>query len=81
MVQEIKTFKLSSASEPSMRFEYHPVAKTVYLIRLGSLPLIGDSLVKDVPNVGMAQEIVRVFLRGVKEGRAMGPQKLQAVNG
>jgi hypothetical protein len=52
------------------RFEWHPGVKRVYLIRLGVLPLTGDPVAFDVDTHGAAENAVRVWCRGYREGAA-----------
>lgn len=50
------------------RFEWHPVTKRVYLIRLTVLPLTGDPVALDVEDHGAAISAVLVWCRGYREG-------------
>lgn len=53
---------------PEYRFEWHPQARKVYLIRLGSEPLIGEVIAEHAETHGEAINYVQTFLRGYREG-------------
>ena len=50
------------------RFEWHPEAKTVYLIRLWVFPLMGDPIAMNVLDHGAAFNAALVWCRGYREG-------------
>ena len=52
---------------PQFRFEWHPGAKRVYLIRVGVLPVIGEPIAFEVKTHGDAQNVVLIFLRGYRQ--------------
>lgn len=52
---------------PHLRFEWHPAAQTVYLIRLDRKPAVGNAIAAGVPNMGVATNAVLIWLRGYKE--------------
>ena len=55
---------------PQYRFEWHPQSRKVYLIRLGTTPLIGEILAEHAETHGAAYNFVQTFLRGFREGQA-----------
>jgi len=58
---------IKQPSYPQFRFEWHPGTKTVYIIRIGRVPLIGDPIAMNVEDQGAAHNAVLIFLRGYKE--------------
>lgn len=54
---------------PQFRFEYHPAARTVYLVRLGVTPLHGDPIANDIDSHAGAINAVLIFSRGYMEAR------------
>ena len=61
---------IKQPSFPQFRFEWHPEAKKVFIIRLGRTPLIGDPIAMDIENHGAAVNAVLIYLRGYKERAA-----------
>jgi hypothetical protein len=59
---------------PQYRFEYHPQSRKVYLIRLGTTPLIGEILAEHAETHGAAYNFVQTFLRGFREGQSPLPK-------
>lgn len=61
---------------PQFRFEWHPGTRKVYLIRVGSKPLIGEKLAEHAETHAEAYAYVQTFLRGFREGQAPDLPKL-----
>lgn len=59
---------------PQYRFEWHPQARKVYLIRTGRVPLIGEVIAEHAETHGHALNFVQTFLRGYREGQAPTPK-------
>jgi hypothetical protein len=59
---------------PQYRFEWHPQSRKVYLIRLGTSPLIGEILAEQAETHGAAHNFVQTFLRGFREGQMPTPK-------
>jgi len=64
-----KIWHIKQPSFPQYRFEWHPQARKVYLIRVGSTPLIGEVLAEHAETHAHAHNFVLTFLRGFREGR------------
>ena len=62
--------KLSAPNFPLFRFEWHPEKKKVYLIRLGVTPVTGEIVEEEVSTHGHALNVVKVWLRGYRTGKA-----------
>jgi hypothetical protein len=56
-----------SAPCSSMRFEWHPRKKRVYMIRLSD-PTIGEPIAFEINDHGAAWNAVLIYLRGYREG-------------
>lgn len=56
----------SPAAFPHFRFEWHPGARRVYLIRLNVEPLMGEPFAFEIDNEGAAWNAVLIFLRGYR---------------
>lgn len=54
---------------PQYRFEWHPQSRKVYLIRVGTVPLIGEVIAEHAETHGHAFNFVQTFLRGFREGQ------------
>lgn len=54
---------------PQFRFEWHPGAKRVYLIRVGGVPIVGEPIAFEVTTHGGAQNAVLIFLRGYRQAK------------
>lgn len=63
-VYHIRVPDLSS----KFRFEWHPVSRRVYLIRLGTMPLVGDPIALNISTYGDAFNATLVWCRGYREG-------------
>jgi hypothetical protein len=57
---------------PQYRFEWHPQKRIVYLIMVGSKPLIGQAIAHHVETHGQAINTVNTFLRGWRVRDAEG---------
>jgi hypothetical protein len=51
---------------PNFRFEYHPLKKKVYMVRIGATPEIGEVFAHDIENEGAAHNAVLIWLRGYR---------------
>lgn len=49
------------------RFEWHPISQTVYIIRLGAVPVIADPIAFNIETHGAAWNAVLIFNRGYRE--------------
>jgi len=63
-----KVLHLKQPDFPQYRFEWHPQTRKVYLIRVGTQPLIGEILAEHAETHGHAYNFVQTFLRGYREG-------------
>jgi hypothetical protein len=59
-------YHMKSPAWPSIRFEYHPNKKKVYLVRVGTVPERGEVMAHDIENEGAAHNAVLIFLRGYR---------------
>ena len=67
-------YHIKQPNFPQYRFEWHPQSRKVYLIRLGSAPLIGEILAEHAETHGDAHNFVQTFLRGFREGQTPTPK-------
>lgn len=51
---------------PQFRFEWHPKARRVYLVRIGQKPEIGEVFAFEIENEGQATNAVLIWLRGYR---------------
>ncbi len=49
---------------PDFRFEWHPGAERVYVIRVGVKPMMGDPIAFDIEDAKSAKDSVTQWLRG-----------------
>lgn len=52
------------------RFEWHPVKKKVYLVRVGVVPEIGEAFAHEIENEGAAWNAVLIWMRGYRTAKA-----------
>lgn len=64
-----KVYHIKQPNFPQYHFEWHPQTRKVYLIRVGTVPLIGEVLAEHAETHGHAQNFVQTFLRGYREGQ------------
>lgn len=57
-------FKIGNSNLPQFQFEWHPGKKKVYVIRLGTVPEVGEVLAHDIENRGAAINAVLIWSRG-----------------
>lgn len=69
-----KVLHIKQPNFPQYRFEWHPQSRKVYLIRLGTTPLIGEILAEHAETHGAAYNFVQTFLRGFREGQLPTPK-------
>ena len=69
-----KIYHIKQPNFPEYRFEWHPQARKVYLIRLGREPLIGEVIAEHAETHGHAFNFVQTFLRGLREGQNPTPK-------
>ena len=62
-------YHIKTPSYPAFRFEWHETNKTVYLVRLGAVPLHGEPIAVNIPTHGEAQNTVLIWLRGYREAK------------
>lgn len=62
-------YHIKTPTFPQFRFEWHPVAKRVYLIRVGAVPLVGEPIAFEVKTHGDAQNAVLIWLRGYRQAK------------
>lgn len=67
-------YHIKQPNYPQYRFEFHPQSRKVYLIRLGTTPLIGEILAEHAETHGDAYNFVQTFLRGFREGQTPTPK-------
>lgn len=71
--RDLRVLHLKQARFPHLRFEYHPVAKRVYVIRLdvpqGESPL-AECFAWEVKDEGVAWNVTLTWLRGYQHGKA-----------
>ena len=53
------------------RFEWHPLSARVYILRTGTIPIIGDPIATDIIDHGSAINAVLIFCRGYREAQAV----------
>lgn len=53
-----------TAAVPELRFEWHPVAGKLYMIRVDRLPLRGELIAAEIKGEGAAHMARLLFLRG-----------------
>lgn len=63
-------YHLKQPNFPQFRFEWHPLTRRVYLIRLAVEPLMGDPIAFDIADYGAATNAVLIWLRGYREAMA-----------
>lgn len=68
---------------PQFRFEYHPLKRRVYMIRVGALGIgtrkeIGEPIALHIETEGQAHNAVLTFLRGYRAATAPEIGRLQA---
>jgi hypothetical protein len=60
-------YHIKTPTFPQFRFEWHPGARRVYLIRVGAAPVIGEAMAFEVKTHGDAQNAVLIWLRGYRQ--------------
>ncbi len=69
MFTDDKVTWIKAANWPDFRFEYHPNAQNVYLIRLAVEPPIGQVIAFNIDNEGAAHNAVQIYLRGYRAAK------------
>lgn len=59
-------YRFESAAFPQFRFEYHPLTRKVYLVRVGVTPEIGELLAADVADAGLGARFAQTWLAGYR---------------
>ena len=62
-------YHIQAPTFPQFRFEWHPSARRVYLVRVGAVPVIGEAMAFEVKNHGDAQNAVLIWLRGYRQAK------------
>ena len=67
---DVQIFHIKAPMFPQFRFEWHPGKKSVYLIRVGAQPEIGENIAENADDQGRAQMAVLIWLRGYRAAKA-----------
>ncbi len=65
-----KILQIRQPSMPELRFEWHSIAKRVYVIQVEQKPLMGNPIAFEITCSGDAHNAVLVWLRGYHAGKA-----------
>src|SRR5574341_318943 len=68
-VQQARILHIKTPNFPQFRFEYHPIKRRCYLIRVGAAPEIGEVIAFNIENEGAAHNAVLIWLRGYRTAK------------
>lgn len=67
---DTQIYHIKTPKFPQFRFEWHPTKTTVYLVRIGQVPEIGEPIAENADDHGRAQMAVLIWLRGYRAAKA-----------
>jgi hypothetical protein len=72
---DARVLHIQAPALPEFRFEWHPQAQRVYIIRLAVTPLVGEPFAFDIKDHGAAINATLIWTRGYRAAQMWAPTK------